>query len=178
MAGTFSEVKVATAILDYRLDWSAWLPSLDTISSATWTVTGATKVSESNTTTTASVRVSGGSAGSAATAKCTITTASGLIEVRSIELRIVAVLEAKAIEKAPGSTMAIPAPTWDDLGGDTISSYSWTSATGLTIASGASSATVIISGGTVGMDYALTCAIVTAAGQEDSRVITIQVRER
>lgn len=176
MAATYSEVKVQAAILDYRLDWSAWLGG-DTISTASWTVTGATKVTENSTTTTATVRISGGTPGVAATAKCTITTAAGLVEVRSIELAIVARLEAKQIAKAPGATMAIPAPTWD-VGSDSISSYAWSVASGLTIASGGSTATVKISGGTVGADYALTCHIVTSGGQEDERVISVQVRDR
>jgi hypothetical protein len=124
MAATYSEVKAQAAILDYQLDWSAWLGT-DTVSSATWTVTSATKVSESNSTTTTTVRVSGGTAGTLATAKCTMTTTAGLIEVRSIELSVVASLEARQIQKAPGATMAVPAPTWSDLGGDAISTYTW-----------------------------------------------------
>lgn len=177
MGATYTEVKVAASILDYQLDWSAWLDG-DTISASSWTVTGATKANESNTTTTSTVRISAGSAGSTATAACTITTTGGLVEVRSIELRIVASLEARQIGKAPGATMAIPAPVWDDLGGDPIASYSWSAAAGLTIASGGSTATVMISGGTAESDYALTCAIITVGGQEDSRVITVRVRER
>jgi len=180
MAATYREVKVASAILDYQLNWAAWLTaqSNDTISAVDWVVTGATEGTNSNTTTTATVRISAGTAGTLATAKCTITTAAGLIDVRSIELSIVASLEATQVVKAPGATMAIPAPTWSDLGGDTISTYSWSAAAGLTIASGGSTATVKVSGGTAGVDYALTCAIVSSSGQEDSRVITVQVRDR
>lgn len=177
MAATFSEIKVQASILDWRLDWSTWLGS-DTISTSSWTVTGATKDSENTTTTTSTVRVSGGSAGTPATAKCTITTAGGLTEVRSIELAIVASLEARTVQKAPGSTMAVPAPTWSDLGGDSISTYTWSASAGLTIASGGSTATVLISGGTAGVDYTLTCAIITSGAQQDSRTILVQVRDR
>src|SRR5690242_9855158 len=127
MAATFPEVKVQAAILDYRLDWSAWLGT-DTISSAVWAVTNATAGTTANTTTTTTVRISGGTAGVVANAKCTITTAAGFVEVRSIDLSVVASLEATQVIKAPGATMAIPAPTWSDLGGDTIVSYAWTAA--------------------------------------------------
>jgi hypothetical protein len=177
MAATYTEVKVAASVLDYRFDWSAWLGS-DTIDTAAWAVTSATKDSENATTTTSTVRVSGGTAGTSATLKNTITTAAGLLEVRSIELQIVASIIAREVVKAPGATKAIPAPTWSDLGGDPISTYTWSAASGLTIGSGGSTATVVVSGGTAGVDYALTCAIETAGGQEDSRVILVQVRER
>jgi hypothetical protein len=177
MASTYTETKVSTAVLDWRLDWSSWLGS-DTISASSWTVTGATKDSENNTTTTSTVRISAGTAGVAATAECTITTTAGLVEVRTIELAIVSSLEARAIQKAPGATMAIPAPTWSDLGSDPISTYTWSASSGLTIASGGSTATVSISGGTAGVDYTLTCAIATSGGQADSRTINVQVRDR
>jgi hypothetical protein len=177
MAETHNDVKVQAAVLDFQIDWSAWLGA-DTIDTAAWVVTGATEGANTTTTTTTTVRVSGGTPGTPATLQCTITTDAGLIEVRSIKVEILASMEAKRILKAPGATMAIPAPTWSDLGGDTIDTYTWSAQAGLTIASGGSTATVIVSGGTAGVDYSLTCAIVTASGQEDARVITVQVRER
>ena len=61
MAQTF--VKDPDATLDYIIDWSEWLDT-DTISTSTWTVpTGLTNVSDSNTTTTATIWLSGGTAG-------------------------------------------------------------------------------------------------------------------
>jgi hypothetical protein len=177
MAGTFSAVKVQGATLDYREDWSSWLGT-DTIATATWTVSGATKASESNTTTTATARISGGTSGQLATAKCHITTAAGYEDERTIELSVVASLEAKVIQKAPGAITAVPAPTWSDLNGDTVASYSWSAAAGLSISGSSTAATVVITGGTAGVDYALTCTITTASGQIDARVITVQVRDR
>jgi len=177
MAATFSAVKVQVSVIDYQESWAAWLGS-DTIASAAWTVSGATKVGESNTTTATTVRISGGTAGTPATAKCHIVMATGYEDERTIELAIVASLEARQIVKATGATMAIPAPTWSDLSGDEIASYTWSAASGLTIASGGSTATVKISGGTAGSDYALTCTITTTSGQVDARVITVQVRDR
>ena len=56
-------LKDPNASLDYTVDWSAWLGS-DTISAVTWTLeTGITKAAQSNTTTAATVWVSGGTAG-------------------------------------------------------------------------------------------------------------------
>jgi len=56
-------VKDPNAILDYQINWSTWLGS-DTILTSTWIVpTGITKDDESVTTTTATIWLSGGTAG-------------------------------------------------------------------------------------------------------------------
>lgn len=167
--------KIVGATLDYRLDWSAYLGA-DMISSVAWTVSGATAGAASNTTTTATQRISGGSAGTTATARCAITTAAGVVDARTINIDIVASLVAREVLKSPAATIPIPAPTWTDLGSDPISTYAWSAASGLTIASGGSSATVVVSGGTAGQDYDLTCTVTTSAGQVDARVIRVQVR--
>ena len=178
MAATFSPVKVQTAILDYRLDWGDLLGD-DTIDTATWTVTGATKVSDSTTTTTTTARISGGSAGAVAKAVCHIVTDLGYEYERTIDLSVTASIELPPIIKAPGELIAVPAPSWADLGDDTISAYAWTAAAGLTVVSGYAAAAIThISGGTLGSDYALTCTITTASGQVDARVFPVQVRER
>lgn len=56
--------KDPNAILDYTVDWSAWLASGETISTSTWTastgITIATTPAPSNTGTTATVWLSGG----------------------------------------------------------------------------------------------------------------------
>ena len=72
----------------------------------------------------------------------------------------------------------MPAPSWNDLNGDAVAGYSWAAAAGLSISGSTTSATVVITGGTAGVDYALTCTITTASGQIDARVITVQVRDR
>ena len=176
MPDALTMTKVVGATLDVRFDWSALLGS-DTIASVAWSVSGVTAGATSNTTTTATQRISGGSAGTTATVECTITTAASYVYVRTVAITVVTAIVAREIVKAPGETIAVPAPTWSDLGSDTAASYSWAAATGLTIASGGSSATVVISGGTAGMDYALTCTMTTTAGQIDARVVTIQVRD-
>jgi hypothetical protein len=61
-----SFTKDPQAVLDYEIDWSAWLTAAgdDTISASSWTATtGITIDSDSNTTTTATVWLSGGTAG-------------------------------------------------------------------------------------------------------------------
>lgn len=53
-------IKDPDAVLDYEIDWATWLGD-DTISASEWTVpAGITKDSDSNTTTTATIWLSGG----------------------------------------------------------------------------------------------------------------------
>jgi hypothetical protein len=55
--------KDPNATLDYQIDWSDWLGT-DTISSSDWTVpTGITEATHTNTTTTSTIWLSGGTAG-------------------------------------------------------------------------------------------------------------------
>ena len=68
MPDALTMTKVVGATLDVRFDWSALLGS-DTIASVAWSVSGVTAGATSNTTTTATQRISGGSAGTAATVK-------------------------------------------------------------------------------------------------------------
>lgn len=82
-------LKDPSAILDYTFDWSDWLRSGDTISTSSWTVTsGMTKVTDTATTTTATIWVSGGTAGITYTAKNTIVTAAGRTDSRSLYLKV------------------------------------------------------------------------------------------
>ena len=71
---------------------------------------------------------------------------------------------------------------WSDwLGADTIASHTVTAAAGLTVDSTEATTTTVtawLSGGTDGASYAVTCHIVTAAGREDDRTVTITVQER
>ena len=175
MAATWGTTKAQGATLDYQMP----LANGDTIASAAWTVTGATKVSETSSTTAASVRVSGGTVGTPAKLVCHIVGASGLEYERTIELAIVAETVLDPIIKAPAEILAVPAPTISDLNGDTVSTYAWSAATGLTVVSGYSTAaTTRISGGTLGSDYSLTCTLTFASGQILPCVILVQVRER
>lgn len=77
------------AVLDYAVDWSAWLGT-DTISTVTWTVpTGLVLASQANTTTVATAWISGGVAGTVYTVECKIVTAAGRTDERSFVLRVV-----------------------------------------------------------------------------------------
>lgn len=75
---------------------------------------------------------------------------------------------------------------WSDwlAAGETIVSAAWTVPDGLTqgdpYAASATGtvATVWISGGTAGTEYVITCHVVTSAGREDDRSITLSCEER
>lgn len=68
--------------------------------------------------------------------------------------------------------------------GDTLSDSDWEADDGITIEASPAPTnvdgvtTVWLSGGTVGQSYGVTNHIVTSAGREDDRSITIRVRER
>ena len=67
------------------------------------------------------------------------------------------------------------------LGTDTIASHTVTASAGLTVDSTEATDTAVtawLSGGSVGMSYAVTCHVVTAAGREDDRTVTVTVMER
>ena len=69
--------KDPNSVIDFVMDWSDWLGS-DTISSSDWTVTtGLTEDSDAYTTTTATIWVSGGEAGTTYTLTNRIVTSSG-----------------------------------------------------------------------------------------------------
>ncbi len=81
-------VKDPNAVLDYKVDWATWL-STDTIATVAWTVpTGITQTSTSNTTTTATIWLSGGTAGTTYEIVCRITTAGGRTDDRTIGIRV------------------------------------------------------------------------------------------
>ena len=80
---TTSYQKAATDVLDYAIDWTAWLAG-DTISTSTWTVpTGITKASDSHTTTVCTAFLSGGTAGITYLITNAIVTAAGRTVQRS-----------------------------------------------------------------------------------------------
>lgn len=85
---SFSYIKDPDAVLDYEFDWSQWLDVGETISTRLVTVTGVTLDSSSNTTTTVTAWVSGGTVGTTGTVACRITTSQGRTDERSISLTI------------------------------------------------------------------------------------------
>lgn len=67
--------------------------------------------------------------------------------------------------------------------GETISTKTVTASSGITADSSTitdtnTSVTVWLSGGTHGVDYAVTCRIVTSAGRIDERTVTIRCQDR
>jgi hypothetical protein len=84
-------IKDPDAELNYVFDWSSWLPSGVTISSQTTTVqTGLTLESESITdsSTSVTVKISGGTNGSDYTVANKVTLSDGQIDERTIYIRV------------------------------------------------------------------------------------------
>ena len=85
---TSLHLKDPNDIVDYQINWATWLGS-DTIATSTWTVpTGLTQVSETETTTTATIWLSGGTAGELYTVSNRITTAGGRTADQSLQIRV------------------------------------------------------------------------------------------
>lgn len=81
--------KDPSAVLDYRIDWSGWLAASETISTSTWTPeSGITVDNETETTNTATVWLSGGTAGVEYTLTNRITTNQGRTDERSITILV------------------------------------------------------------------------------------------
>ena len=81
------------AVLDYSIDWSAWLPTGDTITASTYTVNSdaadAIVVDDTSfNTTTTTVWLSGGVAGQTYTVTNHITTSAGRQDDRSLTIKI------------------------------------------------------------------------------------------
>lgn len=84
MSARFS--KDPSAVLDYTVDWSAWLGT-DTISASTWTVpVGIVKVTDNATATNTTAWFSGGTLGKSYSIVNRIVTAGGRTDERTITL--------------------------------------------------------------------------------------------
>ena len=82
-------LKDPQAVLDYEIDWAAWLPAGDTITATTWTATtGIAMVSNTFTDTKATVWLSGGTENVTYNLTCHITTAAGREDDRTIYVRV------------------------------------------------------------------------------------------
>lgn len=85
---TVMPTKDPNATLDYGFNWLDWLGS-DTISTSTWIVPdGITKASDTNTTTTTTIWLSGGSAGQRYRLVNRIVTAGGRTQDRSMQIPV------------------------------------------------------------------------------------------
>lgn len=84
----YVERKDPSDILDYEVDWSEWLESTETIDTVTWSVpTGLTQTDDDVTDTTATVWLSGGTAGTTYEVACKILTTAGRTAERSFRVR-------------------------------------------------------------------------------------------
>lgn len=84
----FQVIKDPNAILDYRFDWSTWLDN-DTIAASTWIAPdGITVQSENETTTTATVWLSGGTLSRFYEVVNRVTTAGGRTDDRTLVVYI------------------------------------------------------------------------------------------
>jgi hypothetical protein len=80
--------KDPNAVLDYTIDWTRWLAG-DQIATSEWLVpTGLTKVADTKTASSATVWLSGGTAGQSYTVTNRITTTGGRTEDRSFTIRV------------------------------------------------------------------------------------------
>jgi hypothetical protein len=87
MAVTYAEKEIAGSI-SFTLDWATELGT-DTISSVAWKVPATlTNETTAQTSTTATIRLSGGRAGRLERIRCHVTGASGQIYARTLYLRI------------------------------------------------------------------------------------------
>lgn len=83
-----SYLKDPDALLDYTVDWSAWL-GVDTISTSTWVVpAGITEASASNNATAATIWLSGGTSGEDYEVVNRIVTAAGRTEDRTLKIMV------------------------------------------------------------------------------------------
>jgi hypothetical protein len=77
--------------LDYAIDWTAWLETGDTVVASAWTVPpGITQVSAAFNTHHATIVLSGGTAPVHYELANTITTATGLVAIRWLDLLVIA----------------------------------------------------------------------------------------
>lgn len=84
-----SKYKDPAAKLDYQIDWSLWLGESDTLQTVTWTLSsGIVEESSTETTTTATIWISGGTLNNFYTVTCSIITVQGRHDERSFILRI------------------------------------------------------------------------------------------
>jgi hypothetical protein len=83
-----THIKDPNAVLDYSVDWTRWLNG-DSIATSDWTVPpGLTEVTDTHTSTKATVWLSGGSVGQTYTVTNRITTTGGRTDDRSFDVKI------------------------------------------------------------------------------------------
>lgn len=168
---------VSGAKLDFSIDWAAVLGAR-TISSATWaTISGLTLVGASSISgTRTQARYTSTNVGAVYTPNVTAVLSTTEELIAGFRLQIVSRIVVQDLARAVGAKFTVDALPWADyLGSDTISSRLWSVGSGLTILSGATTATPRLHATAAGVWYA-TEHIITASGQEDERSIAVAVR--
>jgi hypothetical protein len=88
MSAMIAYTKDPDALLDYTVNWASLLGN-DTIASVAWVVpAGITQASAANTTTTATIWLSGGTDGVDYDVTCRVTTSGGRVDDRTIRIRV------------------------------------------------------------------------------------------
>jgi hypothetical protein len=84
-----SYTKDPNAVLDWKVDWTAWLASGETITTSTWIVpTGITKDSDTHTGTAATVWLSGGTVNVSYEVTNRVVTSAGRTDDRTIRINV------------------------------------------------------------------------------------------
>ena len=185
--------KAPQDIVDFSEAWGNWLIGSDTIVSAAWAAdSGLTILSSSLTPTTTTVFVSGGTAGQIYALRGAIATAAGRIEVRSALVYVLTCNPSSAsppskaamqcfrvTPKNPGSVVDVQI-SWSSYlaPGDYIVTSNWLGPGGIGLGSSTytqNSASVRVSGGISGINYAITNVITTATGQTQVRRVEVEV---
>ena len=88
MSFAASFVKDPGATLDYTWDWSSWLSGGDVLSSVSFLAPGLSVVSFSNTGSSATVFLSGGTSGVSYPVSCQVTTVGGRVDERTVLVQV------------------------------------------------------------------------------------------
>ena len=85
----FDFTKDPAAVLDWHVDWSSWLSGGETVTASAFEVSAAlVKVSESSTSTTATVWLAGGAAGRVYDVVNTVSTSQGRTDRRRFTVKV------------------------------------------------------------------------------------------
>jgi hypothetical protein len=165
--------------LDYPVDWLGALTLTgETIASADFTAPGLTVIAQQNSTTGATVWLTGGSAGTTYPVTCQIVTNQGRTYDRSFLLYIANPV-LPTVAQAPDDMRDWPLD-WSRVlvAGEAISSVTWSVPSGLTggtESSTASTGTIRLSGGTLGTSYPVLCQIVTTQGRTYNGGLSVRI---
>lgn len=80
--------KDPTAVLDYTIDWTEWL-GFDALTNVLWTVpSGIVSAGSFSSQSTTTVWLSGGTGGTSYLVSCSVTTSSGRMDKRTVQINV------------------------------------------------------------------------------------------